>query len=1028
MTGSLTDLSGLDVATDQFLAAVLEAIAKPMWVLDPEGLIRFANPAAIAALGYDSPEELAGRHSHETIHHSRPDGSLFPADECVLLRAVTSGQPTSNDLDWFFRRDGSMFPVSYVSVPIAMPQGRGAVVAFTDVEERVAVERTQRERDALLESQQSAMRRVATLVTGGAQPGEVFAAVAEEVARVLGMPLVVIFRMADPQTVTVLGSWGDRPHPFGAGRCWPLSGLAETTETLLAAQPARIDDFGRVDGPIADVVRSAGIGAGAYAPITVHGQVWGVIATSPFDGADLPEGVEHRLSELTALVASAIANTASRVEVARLADEQAALRRVATLVAKAVPADELFAAVARELGELLGADATHMGRYERDGTATGVAAWSRDGAHAPLGTKAVVDGQSVTAKVLATGRPARMEAYDDAPGPIAQMLRDLGIRSSVGAPIQVDQRLWGVMIASSATGDPLPGDTEDRIAAFSELVATALANIDARAERERLVAEQAALRRVATLVAERVPDQEVFDAVAAEVARLLDVDMAGMIRYEHAATMTEVAHWTAGGERMDLGGQGRWPIDDGSVSGRVYSTGHPARIDDYAGVPGELAVFNRDTLGAVASVGAPVSVDGRLWGTLFVHSRSDRPLPPDSEIRLARFAEVAATAVSNASARADIRRLAAEQTALRLVATLVARECPPHEVFAAVAQEVGRLMTARDMRMLRYDDDGQVTLVASWTTAPHDPEPVGTRFPLEGDNIATRIHRTGRAARFDDYSEATGPLSRYGRRVGARWAVGTPILVNGRLWGVMLAMSPQSEPLAADTEARLGEFTELVATAVANVEARTELAASRARVIAAADDERRRVVRDLHDGAQQRLVHAVVTLKLAERALDQGDPNAPELVDQALDQAETATAELRELVHGILPAVLTRAGLRAGVDTVTSRMPFPVEVDVDLQRLPLPIEATAYFVVAEALANVARHEGARRATVTARATDDVLSVEVRDDGEGGAQLQGSGLIGLRDRLATLGGTLEVTSPAGGGTRVTATIPLVGDTV
>ena len=250
-------------------------------------------------------------------------------------------------------------------------------------------------------------------------------------------------------------------------------------------------------------------------------------------------------------------------------------------------------------------------------------------------------------------------------------------------------------------------------------------------------------------------------------------------------------------------------------------------------------------------------------------------------------------------------------------------------------------------------------------------------------------------------------------------------MVDGRVWGVMVATSPEAGSLPADTESRLENFTELVATAISNIQAREEVAASRARIVAAADDERRRVVRDLHDGAQQRLVHTVITLKLARRAVEHEQDDAAALVTEALDQAERATAELRELAHGILPAALTRGGLRAGVDALASRMPVPVELGVSVDRLPAAVEATAYFVVAEALTNVAKHARAERAAVTARVEDGTLVVEVRDDGVGGAQRDGSGLIGLADRLAALDGELRVESPADRGTVVAAAIPLPG---
>jgi signal transduction histidine kinase len=200
------------------------------------------------------------------------------------------------------------------------------------------------------------------------------------------------------------------------------------------------------------------------------------------------------------------------------------------------------------------------------------------------------------------------------------------------------------------------------------------------------------------------------------------------------------------------------------------------------------------------------------------------------------------------------------------------------------------------------------------------------------------------------------------------------------------------------------------------------VAASRARIVAATDEERRRVVRDLHDGAQQRLVHTIITLKLARRAFQSEEADAPALLSEALDHAEQATAELRELAHGILPADLTQGGLRAGIDALASRMSVPVQTDVSVGRLPAAVEATAYFVVAEALTNVAKHARARHAAVATHVEDGTLRVQVRDDGIGGARPDGSGLVGLADRLAALDGRLRVESPTDGGTVLAADIP------
>jgi signal transduction histidine kinase len=371
-------------------------------------------------------------------------------------------------------------------------------------------------------------------------------------------------------------------------------------------------------------------------------------------------------------------------------------------------------------------------------------------------------------------------------------------------------------------------------------------------------------------------------------------------------------------------------------------------------------------------------------------------------------------------AEAQTARVAEEQAALRRVATLVARGAAPEEVFAAVTEEVGRLFLADLASMCRYESDGTFTIVATAGT----PFPVGSRWPLGGKNLATLLFETGRPARMESYADASGAVADDIRERGIRSAVGTPINVEDRLWGGAVVAMSREQVLPPDTETRLASFTELAATAISNAQARTEVAASRARIVAATDEERRRLVRDLHDGAQQRLVHTVITLKMAQSAAQNGEQDVPALLSEALDNAKQATVELRELAHGILPAVLTREGLRAGVGMLASRMPVPVEIDMSVDRLPAAVEATAYFVVAEALTNVAKHARAHRAEVTVRIEDGTLAVHVRDDGAGGARHSGgSGLIGLADRLAAVDGELRVESPADGGTFVAAAIPL-----
>jgi signal transduction histidine kinase len=762
------------------------------------------------------------------------------------------------------------------------------------------------------------------------------------------------------------------------------------------------------------------IAAGAVSLTSVAAFTWFCLPPK----YSLSPGSSERWSVLAAFLVSSLVVSElaarSRHEArrsARLADEQAALRRVATLVARGVPPPEVFAAVAREVGRLLDVDATHMARYEPDETATGVAAWSPAGDAVAVGTRVDLEGESVVGSVFRTHRPVRMHDYGEAAGATATLGRELGLRSSVGAPIVVDQRLWGVMIASAKADRELPADAESRIAAFTGLVATAISNTEARTEMARLADEQAALRRVATLIAQGAPSGVLFACVTDEAGPLLGADLAAMARFEPDHTLTVVSTWAAAGEHPDRGA--RRPMQEGDLATRISTTGRPARTDGEDGVPESIAAVRRQ-LGIRSSVAGPIVVEGIAWGGLIVHSRAAEPLPADTESRLMRFAELVATAMSNAEARAEVQRLADEQAALRRVATLVAHEASQEAVLAAVAQELGGLMLVAGTRVIRYDDDATTTLVASWG---EQDVPVGTRVTREDDAIGALVRRTGRPARIDDYSPVTGSLAAAIRELGFRSAIGSPILIEGRLWGAMLAVSRQPEPLPAGTEERIAEFTELIGTAIANVQAREDLAASRARIVAATDDERRRVVRDLHDGAQQRLVHTILTLKLAEQAHRRDPAEAAQLVGEALEQAQRANEELRELSHGILPSVLTSGGLRAGVRALASRMPVPVQIKVSVDRLPATVEATAYFVVAEALTNVAKHANATHGTVRAHLEGDTLKLEVGDDGIGGARADGHGLVGLADRLAVLDGRLRIESPADGGTLVTAAIPL-----
>ena len=371
---------------------------------------------------------------------------------------------------------------------------------------------------------------------------------------------------------------------------------------------------------------------------------------------------------------------------------------------------------------------------------------------------------------------------------------------------------------------------------------------------------------------------------------------------------------------------------------------------------------------------------------------------------------------------ASLAQLAEEQAALRRVATLVAEGAAPTAVFDAVAAEMEGLLHADGVTLSRYEPGSEVTVVAHRGSNARRVPP-GSRVRHEGENVTTMVRRSERPARMESYAGTHGAIAELVHDLGVRATVGAPVVVDGLLWGVVIANWRGEESPPAGTEERMAQFAQLLDTAIANADSRDQLTASRARLLTAADEARRRVVRDLHDGAQQRLVHTIVMLKLAQRALREKDEEAESLVGEALEQAEQGHTELRELAHGILPAVLTRGGLGEGVRSVVGRLDLPVQVDVPAERFPADIEASAYFIVAEALTNVVKHANAGRAEVRASVEDGMLHVEVRDDGIGGADPGGHGLVGIADRATALGGRLKIENPVGGGTLVAATLPL-----
>jgi signal transduction histidine kinase len=325
--------------------------------------------------------------------------------------------------------------------------------------------------------------------------------------------------------------------------------------------------------------------------------------------------------------------------------------------------------------------------------------------------------------------------------------------------------------------------------------------------------------------------------------------------------------------------------------------------------------------------------------------------------------------------------------------------------------------------LCRYEVDGTVSVVAT-DTETDMAVPIGTRFSLEGQNVMGAVARTGKAARRDSFEDATGDLAEFSRRHGILSAVGAPVTVEGEPWGVLVVTSRRG-PLPADTEQRLVEFTDLVATAIANMDSRTQLTASRARIVATADAARRRIERDLHDGAQQRLISLAFELRGVQDALPPELDEHRDALAQALNGLTAALDELREIAQGIHPAILTQGGLAPALKTLAHRSAIPVELDVRTEgELPERVEVAAYYVVSEALANAAKHARASNVHVDVRARDHMLSVCVRDDGRGGADPDhGSGLVGLRDRAEAIGGTLSLESARGAGTSLYVELPL-----
>ena len=365
------------------------------------------------------------------------------------------------------------------------------------------------------------------------------------------------------------------------------------------------------------------------------------------------------------------------------------------------------------------------------------------------------------------------------------------------------------------------------------------------------------------------------------------------------------------------------------------------------------------------------------------------------------------------------------QAALLHVAMLVVRGAPPAALFAAVAEQAARLLAAEASAVLRFAGAERAVVVGVGRAGGTRGMPVNAEVDFDATNSALgRARSTRRPARADSYDGLRGELPLVMRSIGLRGSVAAPVLVDEDPWGAVVVSTTREEPLPAESEERAGEFAELLGHALANAAASRRLAESRHALVEAADEARRRLERDLHEGAKQHLVAAALKLRVARSRAEDGSELAG-LIEDALAEAIEANGSLRELARGLHPAVLTERGLAAAVQALATRSGVPVHLrELPARRFAPTIESTAYFVVSEALANAAAHAAAAGVTVQIADRADRLVVEVADDGGGGADPDaGNGLRALANRAAAVGGSLHVASPPGGGTTVRAELPV-----
>jgi signal transduction histidine kinase len=534
-------------------------------------------------------------------------------------------------------------------------------------------------------------------------------------------------------------------------------------------------------------------------------------------------------------------------------------------------------------------------------------------------------------------------------------------------------------------------------------------------ELERVVDEQAALRRIATLVAAGATEADLAAAVSSEIGGLFGAQSAIVVRWD-GDTIRVIGSWRA--DFADVGVAGAVLSYGGdTITARVVETAAPARLDSAADLKTEFGRQRWAELGFEASIGAPIMVERKVWGVVAASRRElGDPFAPGDEERLSDFCALVAQAIVNAEARRETAALVAEQSCLRQIAMLVAAGRPQAAVLEAVTEEAGMLFGAASVSLVRWEGvQDELVVAAAWGGAGSAPMRERSLYHPDPSGPTLAVLGTGAVCHGIESSPERGSVS----------VIAAPVIATGRLFGALTAARAAEDPFPAGAEIRLRSFADLAAQSIANERAQAELRASRARVVQTGDEARRRLERNLHDGAQQQLVSVSLALRLVERMFESNASTARVVLREASNELADAMQELRELARGLHPGLLSKLGLGPALDALAARSPFVVEIiDVPKDRVSGPIEAAVYYVVSESLTNAAKHAAASSATVSVLCSGDTVSVEIADDGVGGASLEaGSGLRGLVDRVEALGGELTVASPRGGGTLVRADLPL-----